>query len=161
MDLPESLTQIRKHCFLKATQVPSIPALSGQPASFDLPFVAGLFPLFLENGIWANDPILGGAVTLPAKNLPALGLSNYDVTFFAAFGSVDNAGSIGADGKVDNDGANLFGVTTFIVHRSRVWRTERLRRTRRPSRTLPDCLHTALRQHPVQLDARLCELRKG
>lgn len=88
--------------------------LSGNESSFDLPFVVGLFPLFLQNGIWANDAILGGAVTLPAKNLPSLGLSNYDVTFFAAFDNIDNANLIGTDGKPDNNNANLYGVTTFI-----------------------------------------------
>ena len=87
---------------------------SGQQAGFDLPFVAGLFPLFLQNGIWANDAILGAAVTLPALNSPALGLSNYDVTFFAALDDVDNAGIIGANGKADKHSANLFGVTAFI-----------------------------------------------
>ncbi len=87
---------------------------SGNEASFDLPFTFGLFPLFLQNGIWANDAILGGAVTIPALNSPALGLSNYDITFFAAFDNVDNAGIIGADGKIDNNSANLFGATTFI-----------------------------------------------
>jgi hypothetical protein len=86
---------------------------SGQEASFDLPFTVGLFPLFLQNGIWANDAILGGAVSLPAKNSAALGLANFDVTFFAAFDDVDNAGIIGA-GKNDNNVANLYGVTAFI-----------------------------------------------
>lgn len=88
--------------------------LSGSESKFDLPFVAGLYPLFLQNGTWANDAILGGAVTLPARNSPSLGLSNYDVTFFAAFDNVNNASLIGADGKVDNHSANLYGVTTFI-----------------------------------------------
>jgi hypothetical protein len=86
---------------------------SGQEASFDLPFTVGLFPLFLQNGIWANDAILGGAVSLPAKNSAALGLANFDVTFFAAFDNVDNAGIIGAD-DADNHDANLYGVTAFI-----------------------------------------------
>ncbi|WP_072394052.1 hypothetical protein [Hyphomicrobium sp. CS1GBMeth3] len=84
---------------------------SGQEASFDLPFTVGLFPLFLQNGIWANDAILGGAVSLPAKNSAALGLANFDITFFAAFDDVDNAGLIGA-GQDDN--ANLYGVTAFV-----------------------------------------------
>jgi hypothetical protein len=86
---------------------------SGQDANFDLPFTVGLYPLFLQNGIWANDAILGGAVSLPAKNSAALGLANFDITFFAAFDNVDNAGIIGAD-KGDNHLANLYGVTAFI-----------------------------------------------
>jgi len=84
---------------------------SNKEASFDLPFTVGLFPLFLQNGIWANDAILGGAVTIPAKNSAKLGLPNYDITFFAAFDNVDNAGLLGAQ---QNSNANIFGVTTFI-----------------------------------------------
>lgn len=86
---------------------------SGNEASFDLPFTVGLFPLFLQNGIWANDAILGGAFSLPAKNSAALGLSNFDITFFAAFDDVDNPGILGLNG-VNNHLANLYGVTAFI-----------------------------------------------
>ena len=43
-----------------------------------------------------------------------MGLSNFDITFFAGFDNIDNAGLIGANGKVDNHSANLFGATTFI-----------------------------------------------
>jgi hypothetical protein len=84
---------------------------SGRDASFDLPFTVGLFPLFLQNGIWANDAILGGAVTIPARNSAKLGLPNYDITFFAAFDNVDNAGVLG---PLQNSNANIFGATTFI-----------------------------------------------
>jgi hypothetical protein len=84
--------------------------LSGKDASFDLPFTVGLFPLFLQNGIWANDAILGGAVTLPARNSAALGLANFDITFFAAFDNVDNAGNVAAN----EDENPLYGVTAFI-----------------------------------------------
>ena len=83
---------------------------SGKDASFDLPFTVGLFPLFLQNGIWANDAILGGAVTLPARNSAALGLANFDITFFAAFDNVDNAGNVAAN----EDENPLYGVTAFI-----------------------------------------------
>lgn len=86
---------------------------TGQEQSYDLPFTVGLFPLFLQNGIWANDAILGGAFSLPAKNSAALGLSNFDITFFAAFGDVDNPGLLGLNGK-NNNLANLYGVTAFI-----------------------------------------------
>jgi hypothetical protein len=83
---------------------------SGKESSFDLPFTAGLFPLFLQNGIWANDAILGGAVTLPARNSAALGLANFDITFFAAFDNVDNASNVSAD----DDDNPLYGVTAFV-----------------------------------------------
>jgi len=86
---------------------------SGSAASFDVPFTVGLFPLFLQNGIWANDAVLGGAVSLTAKNSKKIGLSNYDVTFFAAFDNVDNKKILGANDG-DNHNANLFGVTSFI-----------------------------------------------
>ncbi len=84
--------------------------VSGREASFDLPFTVGLFPLFLQNGIWANDAILGGAVTIPARNSAALGLANFDITFFAAFDNVDNAGNV----DDDEDDNPLYGVTAFI-----------------------------------------------
>ena len=83
---------------------------SGNQAGFDLPFTVGLFPLFLQNGIWANDNIVGGAISLTAKNSKKLGLPNYDVTFFAGYNNIDNAGILGAD----RQSANIFGATTFI-----------------------------------------------
>ena len=86
---------------------------SGNESTVDLPFTVGLFPLFLQNGIWANDAILGGAISFPAKNSAALGLANFDITLFAAFNDVDNAGIIGVDGD-DNNNTNLFGATAFV-----------------------------------------------
>jgi hypothetical protein len=88
--------------------------LSGNEASFDLPITAGLFPLFLQNGIWANDAILGGAVSLTAKNSKKLGLANYDITFFAAFDNVDNALIKGDEVNRNNNVANIYGATAFI-----------------------------------------------
>lgn len=83
---------------------------SGKQAGFDLPFTFGLFPLFLQNGIWANDAILGGAVSIPAKNSAKLGLPNFDITLFAGFDNVDNPGILGANKR----NANIYGITTFI-----------------------------------------------
>lgn len=88
--------------------------ITGEYAGFDLPFTVGLYPLFLQNGIWANDAILGGAVTLPALNSPVLGLSNFDITFFAAFEDVDNPGVLNNEGLVDNNDTYLYGATAFI-----------------------------------------------
>lgn len=88
----------------------------GRESTFDLPFTVGLFPLFLQNGIWANDAILGAAVSLPAKNSAKLGLPNFDITFFAAFDNVDNGAILGKDAKGNNENhnANIYGVTAFI-----------------------------------------------
>ena len=86
---------------------------SGQEATYDLPFTVGLFPLFLQNGTWANDAVLGGAVSFPAKNSPIFDLANFDITLFAAFNDVDNPGIIGVDAG-DNNNANLYGATAFI-----------------------------------------------
>ncbi len=47
------------------------------------------------------------------QNSAALGLSNFDITFFAAFDDVDNPGILGLNG-VNNNLANLYGVTAFI-----------------------------------------------
>ena len=88
---------------------------SGTEASFDLPFTVGLFPLFLQNGIWANDAILGGAVSIPAKNSAALGLANFDVTFFAAVDNINNQSVISdVSANRNNNIANLYGVTAFV-----------------------------------------------
>jgi hypothetical protein len=89
--------------------------LTGTESSFDLPVTAGLFPLFLQNGIWANDAVLGGAVSLTAKNSQQLGIPNYDITFFTAFDNVDNA-LIKSDVSANrnNNIANIYGVTAFI-----------------------------------------------
>jgi hypothetical protein len=87
---------------------------TGRDSSFDLPFTVGLFPLFLQNGIWANDAILGVAFSIPAKNSAALGLANFDITFFAAFDNVDNAGLVADAASENNNIANVYGVTAFI-----------------------------------------------
>lgn len=88
--------------------------LSGEYSGFDLPFTVGLFPLFLQNGIWANDAILGGAVSLTAKNSAKLGLSNFDVTFFGAGRDVNNPGVLDAAGQVEDEDVGVAGATTFI-----------------------------------------------
>lgn len=81
-------------------------------SSFDLPITFGLVPLLYQNGVWALDAIVGGAVTIPAKNSPGLDWSNFDVTFFGGF---DRLSSGAFD--FDEDAAALIGATTFIESR--------------------------------------------
>ncbi len=86
--------------------------INGHYATFDLPVTFGLVPLVFQNGIWAQDAIVGGAFTLPAQNSPLLDWSNFDVTFFGGFDRI-STGAV----NFDEDAAALVGVTTFIEAR--------------------------------------------
>jgi len=87
--------------------------LMGIEAPFDLPFAAGLIPLFFQNGIWMEDAFVGVAATIPARNNPVLDWSNYDTTVFVGFDEVTS--NFAFEG--DNRAANIFGFTTFIESR--------------------------------------------
>ena len=82
--------------------------MTGQYAPFDMPVTVGLIPLLFQNGVWMNDAIVGAAVTIPARNSPALDWSNFDVTFFTGFDQL-NTPAFGNDTSSD-----VFGATTFI-----------------------------------------------
>ncbi len=88
--------------------------LSNEYQDFDLPITVGLFPLFLQNGIWADDFIAGGAISIPAQNSSELGISNFDVTFFGAINDVTNPGVLNDEGKLENNNVNAYGVTAFL-----------------------------------------------
>ncbi|MCA9107323.1 MAG: hypothetical protein KDA83_18045, partial [Planctomycetales bacterium] len=81
----------------------------GEVMPFTLPFAAGVFPMFVQNGYWLNDAFLGTAVTLPARNSPLLDIANYDVTVFTGFDNVSSP----AFGNDDNV-AKIYGVTSWI-----------------------------------------------
>lgn len=81
----------------------------GEYAPFDMPVTAGLVPLLFQNGVWALDAIVGGAVTIPARNSATLDWSNFDVTFFTGFDRI-STGAL----NFQDDAAALVGATTFI-----------------------------------------------
>ncbi|TWT87474.1 hypothetical protein Mal64_30130 [Pseudobythopirellula maris] len=81
----------------------------GEYAQYDLPFTVGLVPLLFQNGVWTQDAMIGGAVTLPAKNSARLDWSNFDVTFFAGLDRV----SSGAFG-FDEGAGHVLGAHTFV-----------------------------------------------
>lgn len=81
-------------------------------SDFDLPVTLGLVPLLFQNGVWALDAMVGGAVTIPAQNSPIADWSNFDLTFFGGFDRI----SSGAFAQ-DEDAAAIAGVTTFIESR--------------------------------------------
>ncbi len=76
---------------------------------FDLPFAIGVMPLLIQNGVWMEDAILGVAMTVPAQNMPALNISNIDVTFFAGFDKIDSPAFQG-----DDNVAKIYAVMSFI-----------------------------------------------
>jgi hypothetical protein len=81
---------------------------SNQENHVDLPFTFGLIPLLFQNGVWMQDAFAGFAITIPARNSPALGITNADITFFAGFDQVTT-------GAIPNDhSADIFGVATFV-----------------------------------------------
>ena len=83
--------------------------LTNQTLPFDLPIAIGAIPLVMQNGVWMEDAILGVAATIPARNSPLLGISNYDVTFFAGW---DNINSPAFD--TNDDVAKMYGVASWI-----------------------------------------------
>ena len=81
----------------------------GQFPSYDLPFTLGLIPLVYQNGIWANDAVLGAACALPARHNRWLQWSNFDATFFWATDNVTSDAFPGQDSAAD-----FFGTAWFI-----------------------------------------------
>ena len=82
---------------------------SGQTLPFDLPFAIGVMPMVVQNGIWMEDEITGIAASIPARNSPRLGISNIDVTFFAAYDEIDSPAFEG-----QNSAAKMYGILSFI-----------------------------------------------
>jgi hypothetical protein len=75
---------------------------------FDLPFTFGLIPLIYQNGIWANDAVLGAAVALPARHSRALKWSNFDATLFWATDNVTTDAFPNRDSAADFVGTAWF-----------------------------------------------------
>ena len=61
----------------------------------------------MQNGVWFNSAISGGAFSITGRNSPELGISNMDFTFFG-----------GADKTVDRQ---VFGMATFIEANEGYW----------------------------------------
>ncbi len=83
--------------------------LSGTESTFDLPFSFGFLPLFYQNGVWANDNVIGAAAALPARHSRLLDWSNFDATVFWASDQVTSDAFAG-----DNNAAEFFGTAWFI-----------------------------------------------
>ena len=91
---------------------------SDQYNKHDIPFAIGLMPLFLQNGVWMDDAFIGAAVAIPARNSAALGISNYDISFFAGFDEVTTNLGVPGGGQA---GVNIFGATAFLEANEGYW----------------------------------------
>ncbi len=80
----------------------------GRYPPFDLPFTFGLIPLVYQNGIWANDAVLGAAMALPAKNSSLLKWSNFDASIFWATDNITTDAFPGRDHAADFVGTAWF-----------------------------------------------------
>ncbi len=83
----------------------------------DIPIAFGLTPLVFQNGIWMDDAIMGGAITIPALNSPSLQISNMDITFFSGFDRVTTKALLEPNGVFDDQDARIFGTAIFIEAR--------------------------------------------
>lgn len=106
--------------FFEGELGPMVQGVTGETNKIDLPFALGLFPLFTQNGVWTEDAVNGLAFTVPAFSSDALGASNIDLTFFAAFDDVTTDAVRRADGTLDDSG-NLFGLAGFMEANEGYW----------------------------------------
>ena len=108
---------------------PIFAGFSGKDNALDLPFSFGLVPIFTQNGVWAEDAVTGFMITpLSAKNSPKLNISNYDVTFFAAFDRISTAAFKKAFSKANEafnrsseDTTKMYGVFGFAEANRGYW----------------------------------------
>jgi hypothetical protein len=98
-----------------------IAGLTDRYQSYDLPVALGFTPLIFQNGIWVNSAIVGGAVSIVGRNSPALGISNFDVTFFAGFDQVTTPAIKDAAGKLVKSGVNVYAIGGFFEANEGYW----------------------------------------
>jgi hypothetical protein len=77
--------------------------------------------MLLQNGIWLEDAAIGGALTVPSRNSPALDISNMDLTAFAFFDEVDSRAFRDGAGANAQHGVNVYGATAFIEATEGYW----------------------------------------
>ena len=94
---------------------------TGTAQKFELPFTAGLFPLFLQNGIWADDNILGGAFAIPSWSSNSFGISNADTTFFFGLDKVSTPAVRDLQNENADHSAAIFGINNFIEANEGYW----------------------------------------
>lgn len=98
-----------------------VAGVTNEYASYDLPIAGGLMPLLFQNGVWFDDAFIGGAISIPSLNSPALDITNMDITFFGGFDKVTTPAIKDAQGNLADHGVSLAGITTFIESNQGYW----------------------------------------
>ncbi|MEX2519131.1 MAG: hypothetical protein WD969_07370 [Paracoccaceae bacterium] len=88
--------------------------LSDEYNSYDIPISVGRMPLLFQNGVWMEDAFLGAAITLPAQNSAALGITNYDLTLFGGGAEITSDGIKNGVGRNDDKEAAVIGLAGFF-----------------------------------------------
>jgi hypothetical protein len=94
--------------------------LTDEYKSFDLPIAVGLVPLLFQNGVWAEDAILGGAFSIAARNNRWLDISNYDLSFFYGFDKASTP-AIANNQGVDQNNNSVYGLAGFVDAMEGYW----------------------------------------
>ena len=103
---------------------PIFAGMSGHENNLDLPFSFGLVPMFTQNGIWVEDAFTGFAITpFSARNSPGLGISNFDITFYAGFDRVSTPAVVDQTDVDNNSEKNtrMFGAFGFAEANRGYW----------------------------------------
>ncbi len=91
-----------------------VAGLSDEYQSWDLPISFGRMPLLFQNGVWLEDAFIGAAATIPAQNSPALGITNYDITFFGGGQEITSDALVNGAGRKDDAEGAMIGVAGFF-----------------------------------------------
>ncbi len=100
--------------FLEGDLGAIVSGLTDEYTTYDIPFAIGVFPVFYQNGIWADDDIGGLAFTIPSLNSPVFDISNMDLIFFYAPERVTTQAVFNLKGKAEEKDVSLYGFTTTI-----------------------------------------------
>jgi hypothetical protein len=106
-----------KDLFFEGDVASILAGVTDQYQHFDLPFAAGFVPLLFQNGVWMNDAIIGGAVSVPSLNSRNLDITNMDITVFGGGDRVTTKALVNKDGSFADHAGNLLAIATFIETR--------------------------------------------
>lgn len=118
LQLPDSVDDVFETGYFEGDLGSIVGGAKNSAAPFDCPIAGGLVPLIFHNGTWLNDAFWGFAVTpVYAQQSKHWGISNLEVTLFAGFDKVTNAGitepGTGGEKQADHS-SHIYGANVFM-----------------------------------------------